>query len=107
MDDIDIGVMNQVHEIVVAGHLSESCLFGHSLSAVQTGLVYVTKSHQAVGHLEVVAATDTAEADDTLCQLIAGSNVTFAAKHVAGQNGERSYSRGPFEELSSTCHNAF
>jgi hypothetical protein len=54
--------------------------------------------------MEVVATADTAEADNTLGQLIAGSDVTFTTEHVARQDGERSDSRCALEELSSTCH---
>jgi hypothetical protein len=57
--------------------------------------------------MEVMAAADTAEAYDTLGQLIAGGDVTLTAKHVARQDGERSGSRCALEELSSTCHNDF
>ena len=96
MHDVYVGVVDQVHEVVVAGHLSESCLFCHSFAPVETGLVNIANRYQTIGHVEVMAAADTAEADDTLGQLIAGSDVTLAAEHVARQDGKRSRGRCAF-----------
>ena len=101
---VHVGIMDQVHEVVIAGYLSESCLFSHVLAPSQPGLIYIANCNQTVGHVKVVAAADTAEADDTLGELVAGGNVTFTAEHVARQDGERSHSRCSLEELSSACH---
>ena len=55
MHDIHIGVVDQIHKVVVAGYLSESCLLCHVLAPSQAGLIYVAYSNQAVWHLEVMA----------------------------------------------------
>ena len=90
MHYIHVGVVNQVHKVMIAGNFAEACLLGHIVTPVKTGLVNVAESNQAVRHFEVMAAANAAEAYDTLCQLVAWSDITFAAKDVARQDGERS-----------------
>ena len=92
VDDIHIGVVDEVTEIVIRDRGVVETLLGHVDSLLQMLLVHITDGYQTatlVAGEVITAAPDTSDADDTLGELVAWCHMLGSTQHTAWDNGEQ------------------
>ena len=103
MYDVHVGVVDEVAEIVISGKGGSKTLFPGLDGTVQMALIHVADGYEAAffiaGKVQGRHA-DAAHADDTPCELVAGSHIFLVAtqgtENVSGQDGKGRYGRARF-----------
>ena len=92
VDDIDVGVVDEVAEIVIRYRGIVEAFLSHVDSLLQMLLVHITDGYQTaalVASEVITAASDASDADDTLGELVARCHMLGSAQHTAWHNGEQ------------------
>ena len=101
--DVHVGIVDEVTEVVIGGEGGAKTLLAGLDSSVQMALIHVADGYEAAffiaGKVQGRHA-DAAHADDTPCELVAGSHIFLVAaqgtENVSGQNGKGRYGRARF-----------
>ena len=96
VNDVNIGVVNQLAEIVVGG----DALFDEVLACFQVVTVNITDGYQTGASIIDVTSTHAAYTDDAFGQLVRGSHKALA-QHRTWHDGKQGQSAKTFQEISS------
>ena len=101
VDDVDVGVLEELDEVLVGLDLAPAGLLGAGEAVFDAGLVGVAEADEARAlEAEVVAAVgDAAEADEGARDLVGGGGL--AAQDVGGDDVEEADRGGGLEEVSA------
>ena len=109
--DVDIGIVNQFAEVVIGFDVVAPFLFSCANGRVEMLLIHVAQSNETavlVANEVRGGATDTAHANQTSRQLVAGSNVRVVAshfaQHFAGHDAEKRSSCCTFRDKGTSVH---
>ncbi len=92
VDDIDVGVVDEVAEVSVGLDLHAQAVLGLSDSLLQMVGVAIAERHETATLIAgemITAASDTSDADNTLRKLIARSDMLGTTQHAAWNDGEQ------------------
>ena len=96
VNNVNIGVVNQLAEIVVGG----DALFNEVLACFQVVTVNIADGHQACATIIDVPSTHTAYTDDAFGKLVGWSHKALA-QHRTWHDGEQCQATKAFQEISS------
>ena len=99
MNNIDVGVVDQIAIEVVALYGLAQTLLREIDTLLKVQIIYVAHGYQTallVARKVVLAETDTTHTDDTLGQLVVGSDVSLTSEYTARNDGQRGQSTQRF-----------
>ena len=110
VDDIDVGVVDEVAEVVIRHRGIVEALLSHVDSLFQMLFVHIADGHEAAALVAgevITAASDASDADDTLGELVARCHMLGSAQHTAWHNGEQRRCTHRLQKFSSFHFNKY